>query len=95
MTLNSKQQRELKARSHHLKPVVRVGQKGVTENLLLETENALETHELIKLHIACDERAERQAICREIAERSKAEVINMIGKVCVLYRKRSAREAGA
>lgn len=94
MTLNSKQQRELKARSHHLKPVVRLGQKGITENLLLETASALEAHELIKLHIACDDRDERQALCREIASRTGAEVVNMIGKVCVLYRKRAAPEAG-
>lgn len=90
MTLNSKQQRELKARAHHLKPVVRVGQKGITENLVLETKNALETHELIKLHIACDERDERQAMCREIAGLSGAEVIHLIGKSCVLYKKREA-----
>lgn len=91
MTLSSKQQRELKARAHHLKPVVRVGQKGITENLLLETENALETHELIKLHIGSDERDERQAICREIAEKTGAEVVNMIGKTGVLYKQRAAK----
>ena len=93
MSLDNKQRKNLKAKSHHLKPVVRVGQKGISENLLLETDQALETHELIKIHIADDDREARKAAALEIAAQTRAEVVNQIGKTCVLYRKKSQAEA--
>lgn len=89
MPLDNKQRKDLKAKSHHLKPVIRVGQKGVSENLLLETGQALEIHELIKVHIADDDREARKATALEIAEQTGAEVVNQIGKTCTLYRKKS------
>lgn len=92
MPLDKKQRKDLKAKSHHLKPVIRVGQKGITENLLLETGQALEIHELIKIHIADDDRNERKAAAQKIADQTGAEVVNQIGKTCVLYRKKSHTE---
>ena len=86
MALTSAQRKALKARAHHLKPVVRVGQKGISENLLTETELALATHELIKLHIARDNKDERKAIAEQLAEHCRAEVVNHIGKTAILYR---------
>ncbi len=86
MTLTSAQRKALKARAHHLKPVVRVGQKGISENLLAETELALATHELIKVHIARDDKDERQAIAEQLAEHCQVEVVNHIGKIAILYR---------
>jgi len=92
MPMDNKQRKNLKARSHHLKPVIRVGQKGISENLLLETDQALETHELIKVHIADDNREARKAAALEIAAQTRAEVVNHIGKTCTLYRKKSQGE---
>ncbi|MDQ7000854.1 MAG: YhbY family RNA-binding protein, partial [Mariprofundus sp.] len=43
MSLTTKQRKELKAKAHYLKPVIRVGQKGISESLLLETSQALDT----------------------------------------------------
>jgi RNA-binding protein len=92
MPLDNKQRKDLKAKSHHLKPVIRVGQKGVSESLLLETGQALEIHELIKVHIADDDREARKAVVLKIAEQTGAEVVNQIGKTCVLYRKKGQAE---
>jgi len=86
MTLTSKQRKELKAQAHHLNPVIRVGQKGITDNLLKETDQALTTHELIKVHIAQDEKADRQTTAAEIASACRAEVVDHIGKIAILYR---------
>jgi len=86
MTLTSKQRKELKAQAHHLNPVIRVGQKGITDNLLKETDQALTAHELIKVHIAQDEKAARQATAAEIASACHAEVVDHIGKIAILYR---------
>ncbi|HXH73052.1 MAG TPA: ribosome assembly RNA-binding protein YhbY [Mariprofundaceae bacterium] len=88
MTLSTKQRKELKARAHHLNPVIRVGQKGISDNLLKETDLALQSHELIKVHIAQEDRAERQATAAEIAAACHAEIVAHIGKVSILFRER-------
>jgi len=89
MTLNTKQRKALKAKAHHLKPVIRVGQKGLSENLLEETSSALDIHELIKVHVAEDDREARSACMQALADKSGAEMIARIGKICVLYRHRA------
>lgn len=89
MTLNSKQRKEIKAKAHHLKPVVRVGQKGLSENLLNETSQALDIHELIKVHVSDDDREARTRCMQELASRCQAELVSKIGKTCILYRNRT------
>lgn len=88
MTLSTKQRKELKARAHHLNPVIRVGQKGISDNLLKETDLALQTHELIKVHIAQDVKEERQATAGEIAAACRAEIVAHIGKIAILFREK-------
>ncbi len=95
MPLDNKQRKDLKAKAHHLKPVVRVGQKGITENLLRETDMALEIHQLIKIHIADEDRETRNKTALEIASKSGAEMVNQIGKVCILFRKKTVQESGS
>ena len=89
MPLTSSQTRYLRGLAHHLKPVLMIGQKGLTETVLAELDNALAHHELIKVTIAA-ERDERQQITIALCQHSNAELIQMIGKVSVLYR--SAKE---
>jgi len=86
MSLTSAQRKALKQRAHHLKPVIRIGQKGISETLLAETEQALAHHELIKVHIACDERSTRASLAEQLARACAAELVTQIGKVAVLYR---------
>lgn len=88
MNLDSKQRRELKARAHHLKPVVRIGQKGLVPSIVAETDRCLQTHELIKVHIHLGDRAARQAVATELAHATAAALVHSIGKMCILYRKR-------
>ncbi|NWF37330.1 ribosome assembly RNA-binding protein YhbY [Mariprofundus sp. KV] len=90
MALNNKQIAALKTRAHPLKPVIRIGQKGITENLIAETELALNIHELIKVHIAEDDRTVRKAAGETLAAKTGAEIVNYIGKVCTLYRKKES-----
>ncbi len=90
MALTNKQIKALKSEAHHLNPVIRIGQKGVTENLIQETELALEIHELIKVHIAIDDRDARKAAGQTVADKTGSEIITSIGKTCTLYRKRKS-----
>jgi len=89
MALSGKRKKELKARAHHLKPVVRIGQKGVTEAVVKEADLALDAHGLIKVHIQQGDRAAREADAAMLAERTGAECIHQIGKTFVLYREPS------
>ena len=51
MPLTSKDKRKLRQKSHHLKPIIIIGSKGLTEEVQKEIDIALETHELLKIKI--------------------------------------------
>lgn len=85
--LNTKEILELKARAHHLNPVVMVGQQGLTDSVIRETDAALTAHELIKVRVFGDDRAERVEICNALCEAVDAQLVQHIGKLLVLWRK--------
>lgn len=85
---DAKRKKQLKQAAHHLKPVVRIGQKGMTENLIGETDACLDRHELIKVHVAAGDRQARTAIAEGLADATHAQFVHQIGKVFVLYRPR-------
>jgi RNA-binding protein len=84
--LSGKQRRFLRARAHALRPVVAVGNAGVTPALLSEIDNSLEHHELLKIKIASNEREERELIGVMICAELGCEPIAQIGKILVVYR---------
>ena len=85
--LKPQQIREYRAQAHSLKPVVMIGNKGLTDNVLAEIEIALDHHELIKVKIAA-EREERKQMAQEIAAATEASPIQEIGQMVVFYRKK-------
>jgi putative YhbY family RNA-binding protein len=88
LTLTRDERLRLRARAHHLNPVVLLGAAGLTEAVFSETDRALAAHELIKVRIPGDDREEREAICVQLAERLGAARVQVIGKLLVLYRPR-------
>jgi len=68
--------------------VVQVGGTGVTERLIAEVDRALTAHELIKVKIALDDRAERIAVGDAICARTSAAPVHRVGKVLILWRPR-------
>ena len=88
LTLTRDQRVALRARAHHLDPVVLLGAAGLTEAVMKETDRALAAHELIKVRIPGDDRDEREAVCVQLAERLGAARVQVIGKLLVLYRPR-------
>jgi len=85
--VNSEQTKALKTEAHLLKPVIMIGQAGLTEAVLKEIESALDTHELLKIKVRA-ERDERKTIFQQICIETKAEKIQSIGQVIVIYRKK-------
>ncbi|WP_454781319.1 ribosome assembly RNA-binding protein YhbY [Legionella sp. WA2022007384] len=79
--------KSLKAQAHHLKPVVLLGAKGLTEAVIAETDIALISHELIKVKINGAEREDRIIMADELCQQLQAELVQMIGNTLIMYRK--------
>ncbi|HHF7373879.1 ribosome assembly RNA-binding protein YhbY [Legionella bozemanae] len=79
--------KSLKAQAHHLKPVVLLGTKGLTEAVIAETDIALLAHELIKVKINGAEKEDRVIMAAELCEQLHAELVQMIGNTVIMYRK--------
>ena len=86
MSLSKKQIKFLRAKCHALKPVIMMGQKGLTEEVLNEIDIALTHHELVKIKLSIDDRDLRKQVADEICEKSKAEAVQSIGKTLTVYR---------
>ncbi|WP_190303262.1 MULTISPECIES: ribosome assembly RNA-binding protein YhbY [Methylomonas] len=80
------QRKKLKAQAHTLKPVVIVGQAGLTPAVVKEINAALDAHELIKIRIRA-ERDERAEIAEQAIADTGADWVQSIGQIVVLYRK--------
>lgn len=87
MPLTGKQARQLRALAHDLKPVVLVGDKGVTPALIEKVDTELENHELIKVKVAAD-RDEVKEAGEQLCKATGADLAGAIGKVLMLYRRR-------
>ena len=86
--LNAAERKQLKARAHRLEPVVLIGAKGLTDDVVKEVELALKAHELIKVRAPDLEREAREDALKALCERTGAQSVQEIGKVFVIYRKR-------
>lgn len=87
MTLNTKQKSYLRGLAHKLKPVVMIGNAGVTEGVINEIQSSLQHHELIKIRISGMDRPERLATIDEICAQAGGDLVTTIGHIAVLYRK--------
>ena len=86
MALSKKQVKFLRAKCHDLKPVIMLGQKGLTAEVLSELDIALTHHELVKIKLSVDDRELRKQVADEICEKSLAEEVQSIGKTLSVYR---------
>ena len=86
--LSSAERRTLRARAHDIDPVVMIGDAGLSESVLAETDRALNAHGLIKVRVFGDDREARQAMAAEIEQRLGAALVQAIGKLIVLWRPR-------
>src|SRR5690554_6382756 len=86
MSLSPEQGREYRTTAQNLKPVIIVGDKGLSEELQEELERALIDHELIKIKQASTDREARQEDDQPLCESSGAELVQTIGKIAVILR---------
>jgi RNA-binding protein len=87
MPLDPDRKKKFRTIGHQLNPVVMVAGKGLTEGVGLELERALEDHELIKVKLNLADPAERREMAAELCEQHRAELVQAVGKVILIYRK--------
>ena len=84
--LPAKRRSELRAEAHKLTPVVIIGDKGLTDEVIAEIDRSLKAHELIKVRAFTDDRKARGEWLEAICGRLEAHPVQSIGKIFVLYR---------
>lgn len=84
--LTGKQKRYLRSMAHHLNPIFQVGKGGINEQMVKSIGEALETRELIKVSVLGNSSEEPKEAGQEIADAAKAELVQVIGRVIVLYK---------
>jgi len=87
------ERRALRARAHHLHPVIMIGNAGLTPTVLHEIDLALNSRELIKIRVLGADRALREKLIGEICPALVASSVQHIGKMLVIYRPRPEETA--
>ena len=87
MSLTEKMKHELRGRGHTLKPVVSIGNAGLSKAVLREIGLSLDHHELMKIKIGGAEREVRKQIIARICDSFDAELVQAVGHIALIYRK--------
>ena len=96
LEITSRQRSALRAAAHPLRPVVLIGDNGLTETVLKEIDRGLNAHELIKVRVAGDDREARVQIYDQICDALSCAPVHHLGKMLILFRpgqKRAYAEA--
>ena len=86
MPLTGKDRAALRAEAHHLTPLVHVGQHGLSPTVIRSLDDALRTHELVKVPLGRNTDVSATGAAAELAAATDAIVIQVIGKTATLYR---------
>lgn len=86
LELTPVQRKFLRAEAHTLKPVVMIGNSGLSESVLKEIASSLAAHELIKVRVLNDNREERDAWLQSICEQLDCAPVQHIGKLLLIYK---------
>ena len=86
LELTSKERSELRAAAHPLKPVVLIGDQGLTQAVLKEIDMNLTAHGLLKVRVAGDDRAARIGMLETICDELSCAAVGHVGKTLILYR---------
>lgn len=86
MAMTGKDRAALRAEAHHLSPLVHVGHQGLTPAVFKSLDDALRTHELVKIQLARTTEVPAKDAANALATEAAAEVIQVIGRTATLYR---------
>src|SRR5690606_4190830 len=83
----------LRAAAHSLRPVVMIGDKGLTDAVLKEIDSNLTAHNLIKVRVSGQERDVREDMLASICEQLSCAPVHHLGKILILHRPEHAEPA--
>ncbi|MCH8158980.1 MAG: YhbY family RNA-binding protein [Proteobacteria bacterium] len=86
MTLGTSQKKYLRGLGHQLKPLLMVGDSGLSDSVLAEFESTLAHHELIKVRVRVEDRTSRDTIIAQLCTNHATTLIQRTGNVALLYR---------
>jgi len=86
LVLSPQERSALRAAAHALRPVVIIGDRGLSPAVQREVDVHLKAHGLIKVRVAGDDRDARIAILTELCESLSCAPVNHLGKILTLYR---------
>ncbi len=84
--LTNNQKKYLRTLAHDLKPVVMIGQHGLSEAVLSELDSTMKKHELLKIKIRADDRNKKKEMADKIIKLSEAFLVQIIGSALIIYR---------
>lgn len=92
--MTSKQRAYLKSLAMAMEPIMQIGKAVVTPEITKSVDQALEARELIKINVLKNCAANPQEIGGLLAERTHAEIVQVIGRKIVLYRQNPKKKNG-
>lgn len=84
--MRGKERASLRAEAHHLHATVHVGHQGITDAVIQATDDALRSRELVKIDVSKNADASTKEAAALLAEATRAEVIQVIGRKVTLFR---------
>lgn len=84
--LTGKQKGFLRSMGNEMDPILQIGKGGVTEAVIAQTDETLEARELIKGRVLPNSMEDVQRAAAELAERTSAELVQVIGRNFLIYR---------
>lgn len=87
MKPSESQKKFLRGLGHELKPVIMIGDAGLSESVMSEFRSTIEHHELIKVRVRASDRETRDNIISELCQKGSAELVTRIGNVALIYRR--------
>ncbi len=89
--LTSKQRAKLKSIATTTETILQVGKGGVGDQLVKQVEDALTARELVKLHALETAPEEPGTLAQALADATRSEVVQVIGRRMVLYRRNAKK----
>src|SRR5690554_4933712 len=90
LDITSQERSALRSAAHPLRPVVLIGDRGLSESVLKEIDLNLTAHELIKVRVASESRDAREALLHTVCNTLACAAVHHLGRMLILYRPKTS-----
>tara|TARA_B100000700_G_C14422877_1_gene568975 strand:+ start:262 stop:564 length:303 start_codon:yes stop_codon:yes gene_type:complete len=86
--ITGSQKRQLRGLAQKLEPLLKIGKNGLSQAFIKSASETLDLHELVKVRFT-EFKDERKELAKQLAEKTDAHLIAIVGHVAVFYRQNS------